>query len=228
MHLICDTLQPGSGALVSALHSILAVWGPAPPCCRHRDASIEVISTKIRSFCSGWGLGSRTTSFFGFQRTGGFLTSSPRCGRKGFRPEAVIESGLKRLDEADLRDGEEIQRETDTIGEEEENLGGEKELQRDNDTFEEEEVDLRQRKEDTADVEKNTEIPDQTVQVLGICLISFAIILTSTFILIVAMVIVIVFTVLMILLILREVRRRNTHLEWLEVNWLLRMRFLGR
>ena len=91
----------------------------------------------------------------------------------------MIESGLKRLDEADLRDGEELQRETDTIGEEEENLGGEKELQMNNDTFEEEEVDLRQREEDTADVEKNTEIPDQTVQVLGICLISFTIILTS-------------------------------------------------
>ena len=116
----------------------------------------------------------------------------------------MIESGLKRLDEADLRDGEELQRETDTIGEEEEHIRGEKELQRDNDTFEEEEVDLRQQEEDTADVEKNTEIPDQTVQVLGICLISFINILTSTFILIVAMVIMIV--ALMILLILRETR----------------------
>ena len=88
----------------------------------------------------------------------------------------MIESGLKRLDEADLHDGEE--------------------LKRDNDTIEEEEVDLRQREEDTADVEKNTEIPDQTVQVLGICLISFTIMLTSNFILIVAMVTMIVFTVL--------------------------------
>ena len=113
----------------------------------------------------------------------------------------MIESGLKRLNEADLHDGEE--------------------LKRDNDTIEEEEVDLRQQEEDTADVEKNTEISDQTVQVLVICLISFTTMLTSTFILIVAM-------VLMILLILREVRRRNTPLEWLGASWPLRMRFLGR
>ena len=33
---------------------------------------------------------------FAFQRTGRVLRSSPKCGKKGFRPDAVLESGLKK------------------------------------------------------------------------------------------------------------------------------------
>ena len=34
----------GSGALVTAMHTLLAVWGPAPPCCTRRGTSIKVRS----------------------------------------------------------------------------------------------------------------------------------------------------------------------------------------
>ena len=39
---ICQFVSEGSGALVTAVHTLLAVWGPAPPCCTRRGNSIKV------------------------------------------------------------------------------------------------------------------------------------------------------------------------------------------
>ena len=54
------------------------------------------------------------------------LTSNPKCGRKGFRPAAVLESGLKGLEEL-----KGVEEDTDLINE---NV-----LQKQNDTSEDEE-----------------------------------------------------------------------------------------
>ena len=67
------------------------------------------------------------------------LRSSPKCGRKGFRPEAVLESGLKELEGLDkgpeelkvLEELKGIEEDTDLIDEEV--------LQRQNGTSEDEE-----------------------------------------------------------------------------------------
>merc|ERR550534_1380331 len=62
------------------MHTFLAVWGPAPPCCRRKDAFIE--------------------------KTGGVLRSSSRCGRKGLRP--TIESKIKKFQAEKLSDDEDL------------------------------------------------------------------------------------------------------------------------
>ena len=36
------SLTLGGGAIVTAMHTFLAVWGPAPPCCIRKDAFVEV------------------------------------------------------------------------------------------------------------------------------------------------------------------------------------------
>ena len=99
-----------------------------------------------------------------FQRTGRVLRSSPKCGRKGFRPAAVLESGLKGLEELEglekLNGNEELAELEELKGFEQ--LNG---LEKDTDLIDKE---VLQRQNDTSEDEDSTK-SSQAVQV-GICI----------------------------------------------------------
>ena len=97
-----------------------------------------------------------------FQRTGGVLTSSPKCGRKGFRPQEVLESGLKK----DLEELKGLEEDTDLI-----------------------DKNVLQKQNDTSEDEENTKT-SQAVQVFEPSVLLLSRCLTSTFIVTVFIIIV--------------------------------------